>query len=569
MAKRRSQTGAAKKRSATWVALSAVFTIALCLRLVYLHSIQNSPSALVLQTNALRYHTWARAILDGNPPVPPFDQPPAYAYFVAAVYRLFGADPSSVRVAQAVLDAIGCTLLAALAAQRGVPIGVAWATGLLAAMYGPLIFFTGEILPATASLLLLGLAAFAGSRKHWHVAGVLWLAATLFRTEFLLPFVAYVTWVFFGGLRLPARQLATWVILGWLIATTVVSAAAGRIVPYTTGFGLNLWLGNNPHADGVDPFPPVPLRAALERARAASGNDPVKLERWFLGQAFAFWREYPGEALRLLWKKFRWTLVDRELPNTGDVAWQQSHSWLFRLPLFPLSFGVVLCLAAAGFATGFGRQCWKGDFIPLVIVAACTLVTCSVFFTNGRFRLPLAPLLLVSAGHFLAALTANGVRRHLRQHPLALTASVAVALWLAFANPFQVRKYFVPALLTNAGVAERLAGELQVAIRLLERAVAATREDDLAWSHLALAREQIGDLVGAAHAYLDGLTFASYSQDLRQLAREFCVRHGLKPQWIDEWIENSSLTERQALRTQIVETIRKATGTKHSTEQWN
>ncbi len=556
MAKRRKPSASFRKSLSHAVALTAVFAAALCLRLVYIDSIHTSPSARVLQTNALRYHLWAQAILDGNAPPPPFDQPPAYAYFLAAAYWFAGnASPEVVRPIQAVLDAVHCVLLANLVARSGLPLASVWFTGLLAAVYGPFIFFTGEILPASISLLLLATAVNACSEQRWLAASVLWLLATLFRAELLLPLSLYVAWLFFRGNGSTARQLGTVVVVGWLVATVAVSIAARRIVPYTSGLGLNLWLGNNPYADGVNPFPPAPLQAAVERARTALANDVVKLDRWFLSQAIGFWREYPWEALRLTWKKFRWTLVDRELPNTGDVTWQQGHSWLFRLPFFPLSFGALLCLGSGGLAVSLRRYPWSRTFGLLGIVALSTLLTCTMFFTNGRFRLPLAPFLLFAAAHLPALLTGERWARNLRPHLPTVLASIAFASWIAFANPFNVKNYYVPALVTNAGIAERLAGRPDKAIALLERALASAREDDLAWSHLALAREQAGDLAGAANAYLDALTFAPHSSDLRALAKDFCARHGIDDHWIDHWTASPSPTERLATRVRILQSF--------------
>lgn len=557
MAKRRkARAGKKSWRFAPLIRFTGILFTALVVRLLYVSSIRDSPFALVLQTNPLRYHVWAQAILDGTAPSPPFDQPPAYAYFVAALYWIGGAEPHNVRMVQAFLDALQCALLASLAAQGAWPLAAAWATGLLAAIYGPFIFFTGEILPASVSLLFLTSAVVAGACQRWRAAGLFWLLSTLFRAELLLPTIALVAWLYVRNQRGAAIGIAGIVFAGWLLATIGVSVTAGRLVPYTTGIGLNLWLGNNPYADGVDPFPPQPLRAAVDRARAAVQNDAVKLDGWFLGQAIEFWRDFPFQAVRLTWKKFRWTLVDRELPNSGDVPWQQAYSWLFRLGLFPLSFGVVLCLAAGTVGAGLLRQASPPGLVPLIFVALGTLFTCTFFFTNGRFRLPLSLLLLLLAGRFVGALVDHKSRREWRNYLPTVLGSMALASWMAFANPFKVRDYFVPALIANAGIAERLAGSPDRAIRLLERALSAAREDDLAWSHLALAKEQKGDLAGAMSAYLDGLSFAPHSRDLRKLAREFCLRYGVEPDWISEWTQNLSAPERQALRTRLVESFR-------------
>ncbi|MCX8073606.1 MAG: hypothetical protein N3C12_14340 [Candidatus Binatia bacterium] len=549
-------TARSRTRAGAWaLLLVAVFAAALSLRLAYIQSIIDSPASVILQTNALRYHTWAQAILNGTAPSPPHDQPPAYAYLMATIYYFGGVDPLHVRIVQAVVDAMQCVLLASLAGQVG-SMRWAWSTGLVAAAYGPSIFFTGELLPATFSLAALTAALVACVRHSWLLAGALFLVASALRVEFLLAVVAYAAWLAFRGQRQPAKRLLLPLAIGWLGITLTTSLVAGRPVPYTTGVGLNLWLGNNPFADGVNPFPPAALRAAADRARAEAHNDPVTTDWWFLREAVAFWRAYPFQAVALAWKKLRWTLVDRELPNTSDVDWQQSYSWLFRLPLFPVSFGAVLMLASAGLVFSLIRRKWSEALTPLSFVAAGTLFVCTVFFTNGRFRLPLAPLLLILAGHCIACVTQRPCFRHPTREVLLSGVAVAGAAWLAFADPYKVKTYAVPALLANAGIAERLTGRFERARDYLRQALAADRADDLAWAHLALAQEQLGDPVAAAEAYFEGFGFVPHSEDLRELARQFSARHGVDPIWIDQWVGARSAAEQQALRRRILQLLR-------------
>ena len=87
------------------VALVAIFVVALAVRLVYVLSIRDAVFFTHLQTEPLRYDRWAAAILAGHAPAPPFDEPPGYAYFLAAVHRVLGRTPTAVALAQMVLDA--------------------------------------------------------------------------------------------------------------------------------------------------------------------------------------------------------------------------------------------------------------------------------------------------------------------------------------------------------------------------------------------------------------------------------------------------------------------------------
>ncbi len=80
---------------------------------------------------------------------------PLYPWIVAAVFGVAGeADVGAVRFAGAGADALTCGLLALLARRR-FGAGPGWATGLLAALYAPLIHFSVELAPVPFTLLLL------------------------------------------------------------------------------------------------------------------------------------------------------------------------------------------------------------------------------------------------------------------------------------------------------------------------------------------------------------------------------------------------------------------------------
>src|SRR6185295_2769340 len=112
------------------------------------------------QTEPLRYRQWATAILDAAaPPRPPFDEAPGYPYFVAAVYSLCGRSMTVVALAQCVLDALTCVLIA-VCGSRWFDLRTGTVAGALAVVYGPLIYFSGELLPVTL-LICLATAALA------------------------------------------------------------------------------------------------------------------------------------------------------------------------------------------------------------------------------------------------------------------------------------------------------------------------------------------------------------------------------------------------------------------------
>jgi len=500
-----------------------IFAAALALRLLYVLSIHDAAFFRSLQTEPLHYHQWATRILDGPAPLPPFEQSPGYAYFVAAVYALFGRSPAVVAWMQAVLDAATCALLAVVG-RRWFGRRAGLIAGTLAAVYGPFIYFAAQLLPSTLFVFLCVAALAAGTLTASAWAGCLWAAALLVRSEIILalPFVLHDAWV--RGHRGTLWKTAAPIVV--CIAVTVATNvyASGAFVLFNTSGGVNLWLGNNAHADGVNPFIYGPLEPVADEVRAQSTMS-AEADRIFRRHALAFVSEEPGHALRLVWKKLLWTLTDRELPNTDDIEWVTGHSWLFWRPLFPLSFGMVLPFACAG-AVLLGRQ-WR-QCTSLAGLLLTGVVTGVVFFTNARFRLILVPPALLLAAVALDRLPARAVWNR-RRTLLGAGAAFAVGAGLAWGNFYGVRAYRIPQISVNTGAMEREAGEFAAAVQHLREGLAGDPYDAIGWIHLALALEQLGDIDAARRVYRDAQARLPNDAEVQQMAARFFARHPEKP----------------------------------------
>ncbi|HSN26411.1 MAG TPA: tetratricopeptide repeat protein [Kofleriaceae bacterium] len=467
--------------------LVVVLAVALLVRVLYVLSIRHAVFFDHLQTEPLHYDEWARAILDGRAPVHlPFDEAPGYPYFVALIYAVTGRSVLALCLVQAALGAGACAAIAAIAGRLGGPIA-RWTAGLLAALYAPLIYFTGQLEPAALAVTATAAALLAtptapASRRRWFLAGATWALAIVIRSELALavPLVALHAW------RVASRRAALHVAIvpAALVALSLAAniAASGHPVLLTTGSGVNLWLGNNPAADGVDPFIHGPLVAVVQEVEASS-PDPVERDRAFARHARL--------SAPLLAKKLVWTFSRRELPNAADISWQTSQSWVFQPPVFPIGFAVLLPLAAAGLvAAGRAR-----DRIALAGPVLAGLVACVVFFTNARFRLVMAPSLSVLAGLAIEAFL-RGERRRKILAAAGFVAGAAVA-WPSYAG---VSRYRIAEIDFNTASLEHLAGHLDRAALYLRSGLARQPDDPAAWRELAQVLEQSGDHVGARAA---------------------------------------------------------------------
>jgi 4-amino-4-deoxy-L-arabinose transferase-like glycosyltransferase len=462
-----------------------VFAAALVARVLYVVSIKDATFLAHLQTEPEHYDAWARAIVGGAAPVHlPFDEAPAYPYFVALVYSLTGGSLLAVLFVQALLGAAACAAIAKVAERIG-GVRAAWVAGGIAAAYGPFIYFTGQLEPAALAVAAVAGALVAtplreGSPRRWILAGAAWAGAIVVRSELALavPFVIAHAWT--TANRRAALRVAAAPAALVALAFAANTIASGHAVVLTTGAGVNLWLGNNPDADGVNPFVHGPLERVVAEVEASS-PDPVVRDAAF--------RAHAELSPALLAKKFIWTFSRRELPNAADIPWQTAQSWVFQPPIWPLGFAVILPLAFAGAAARRPRE-----VLVLLGPIAAAVAACVVFFTNARFRLPMMPPLLVLAGLAFADLAA--LRR-----PRVIAAAVLAAA-LAWPGYFGLAQFRVAQIDFNTAALEHGAGHLDRAAAYLRSGLAREPADPPAWLELSDVLRQLGDPDGSRDALL-------------------------------------------------------------------
>lgn len=501
----------------------AIGIAALLVRLAYAVSLFGDLSFEGLQLNAERYDVWARMILAGQAPSAPFEQSPGYAYFLSFLFALFGEGPRIVAIFQACLDAATCMLLACIAHKlAGRTAGIA--TGVLSVLCSPLIYFSAEVLPATIFVFWLA-AAMATltvpQTARWATAGCCLALGYLFRGETLLGIPVAVTYAaVVAGRRAVIAILAPWCSIAALLPVINFAAGPPYVVSTTSG-GVNLWLGNNIHADGVNPFF-GPDQQAMDQAVRSQAQSAAEASAHFTDAALQFWREQPLAGLALATKKLIWTFNARELPNDVDIEAKRSTSFVYALPALPIGFAPLLVLAALGLCLSSLARRREG--LVLLLPAVIAIGTCVIFFTNSRFRLPLLLPMLVCAGIGCAALferTRQGTMAF--QQLWQLLPALAAGL-LTWGNWYGVHTYRIAQIDVNRGIHEREAGNFDAAVANLRRGLEQEPRDAIAWVHLALALEQAGDVAGARQAYADGRMQTSSAGDLQEMQARFQQR---------------------------------------------
>ena len=427
---------------------AAVFALALVLRLFYLGEIDGSPFFDAPVVDARTYSDAARALAAGAwlGPDAPFWQPPLYPWFLGAVWSLLGVGWVAPRVLQALLGALTCLLLWRLGCRTlSEPMGLAAA--LAAALWGPLLLFGGELLPAIlavpidlAALLLLLRAAEASSpaalTRRALLSGAAMGVAALCVANLLAFVPVAAAWLWRRGDAAARRWLAPgMVVLGTTLAVAPVTArnllVGHDLVLISSNAGVNAFIGNNPDYDRTLEIQPGPewLELVSRPRREAGAVTASGQSRWFLGRALEFAVTEPAAWLRLTARKAYRFVHGAEPGRNLDLYHARTWSGLLSALLwsrglaFPMGLAMPLALLGVFLGWRGGRfRCPEARL--LLWFAAVYAGTVIAFFPASRYRLPVVPVLLL-----LAALGAweLAARFRLGWRQAALPAGVLLA----------------------------------------------------------------------------------------------------------------------------------------------
>ena len=310
--------------------------------------------------------------------------PPLYPFLLAAFFRLAGPDLALAAGAQALLGAVTCLIIGWMALLLFGQRRLAYLAAVLAALYGPFVFYTTKLHATTVELAAVSLA-FAGiawaigcpATWRWLAAGLAIGVAALGRPNFFVVAggaALGILWRREANFRERAAG-ATLVVLG---ASLVVGAATLR----------NVLLGG----------PWVPITQQMGPAwRLANSYDSAVLnfrmprESLMPVLSVAFWAHQAKKAAAFWW--------GYEVPQNMNLYFIREFSPALQLPLPAFWFVFPLACLGLWWARPHGRP-----LLPLHLgMLACYLSTV-VFLVTARYRIPLVPALLPFAAYGLAGL---------------------------------------------------------------------------------------------------------------------------------------------------------------------
>ncbi len=437
----------------SWVVL-ALLALAFFWRILYLLEFRETVFFQGLVLDEANYDAWARDIAAGNILGDgPFTSNPLAPYLIGLVYAVVGRDLWWLRVVQAGVDTATCYFTFRIALHLFGRRSALVALG-LAALYGPMIFLAGNLV---ATVWVLAFASFALMQlthpqpRTWrHVAaGAAFGLATLGRPNLvlMLPFLPAVALLrtMNLSLRTVARPTLLWAAgLALVLGPVGVRNAleGGGLSPLPAHGGVNLWIGNNPGADG---FFKTPRGSGLAGGQKSLVSSSIRVAEKAVGhrltaaESSAWWRQralryifdHPGDALGLAWRKLVYGVNRYEKPLETDYYYAKTYSRLLRWPT--VGFGLVCGFALA--AVWLRRQDWR-RWALLVVYAGIYLFSMVLTFVSMRYRMPVVVALFPLAGVAMTELWDQARSRDWRR---TARSAAAVAVGLGVANyPLQV-----------------------------------------------------------------------------------------------------------------------------------
>jgi len=553
------KTGAAAGASGvrfwpTLVLLVLILLLGGVLRVSYLRELVHNPDFALPQIDPCYHDYWARGLATGDWTLPknlsdwtdpeirsqPYLRPPAYPFFLAAVYYLFGGSYLAARIVQMALGLANGVLAYPLGRRLfGSATGLIFAA--LMSCYWAFIYFEGELLEPVL-LVTFGLALF-GVLSLWSdrftlgrglAGGVLFGLFALVRANILLfaPIVLGWSW-WVARRRKDHRRLAP-VGLGFVAGIALMIApvtirnwvVAKDFVLITSNIGISLYTGNHEGANGR--YTIIPDLKELGAGDNWTCFDYPKMVRgvekklgrkvkhsevssYFVDRAKQFIRTHPARALKLVAIKAALFWGPEEVGSNKVVELEKANSATLRhLPGFPLP----LSLAIFGVLQFFLARRSRGERDELPPSAAGRQFEVSIllilfiltyfgsylpFFVVGRYRMPVVPFLFLFGAyglHRVGRLFVSGRRGASLGGLAALLVLYAIAsIHLVPYQPNRAQWHLLRAS------CYRLADKPDLAMQECREAIAADPASEEGHRRLADLLYNKADYAGAAEHY--------------------------------------------------------------------
>lgn len=407
-------------------ALTALGAGAFALRLVLVVQIAALPVFNAHFSDTRLYVEMAASLFSGGDGRA-FFMSPLYPLLIALVDMLTGNADLVLRILQAGMGAATAVLVQRLAARVfNAPVG--WIAGIWTAVHPVLLLHDASLLSeslltllATSAVLLAVRMRDEGGVRLSLLTGVLMGLLIIGRATFVALPIALLVMLWIDRRRgtagmhvrrtVPVLLVA---LIGVILPVTLHNVAVeGRLIPIVSSTGFNLYAGNNAAAAGVYAVPEridlIADPAGRFHAERAMGRTLAsdEVSAYWSDRAMAWIAAHPVDWLSLLARKALLMLRADEIEQIGFGAGFIRHEYATLLDLPLPGMLLLLPLGVAGFVLALGGRVRHAGMLSLMLLlfALATIL----FFVNGRFRVPVTPILIVFAGHALVELW-RGIR---------------------------------------------------------------------------------------------------------------------------------------------------------------
>lgn len=499
--------------------LPILYVIPVLLGFTLLHQLADNPFFRLQLSDDSFYlqiaHLWAAG--RGIGPEPLFFSP-LYPAFLALLAKFSISSVTAIRVVQVLLGSLSYPMAFVLS-RRLFRARAAFFTYGLVVGYGVLLQGMTELVTGWLEVLLtLGIGLSLSGRRSLTasaVAGGLTGLLCLGRPTFAL-FAAVAAALLAvdhlldnsDSVRTSVQRAAIFLVCFAVpvAPVTIRNAAAGHdVVLISTHGGINFYIGNSPVANGTfyapqgfhEDLTSINAKDAKKVAEQLTGRtlSASKVSRFWFGKGLEFLVDNPARGLKLYGKKLLLLFHSYEVPSNSSYYVLKENSGV--LKLLPVSFALLLAAAIVGIWLSVAR--WE-KLLFLYVMLTLHLGSVLIFFVASRFRLPLAGLLAVFAGHAFDVGLKTLFQRKSRFIAIA-AATAALVFLLSYPYPliedlkrdhsacsFEIMgAYYYDNNLDMAG-----------AETLLRRAIAIQPSRKSAHWYLARILERRGDLQGAA-----------------------------------------------------------------------
>ena len=432
---------------------TAVFLLAVSLRLFYLYESSDNPTFYMPVVDSLTYDQMAQKLLENKTITREFFwQPLFYPLFLSAVYSFSNSSILLVKLIQVVLAGLTSVLVYKLGGRAfGLAAGIL--AGVITAVYIPLVFFECELLaPGWAAffsvVLVLCLINSAEKIKLFgcFLLGFSGAVGIVIRPVFVPFFAAGCIWLVVVWLKkrvgLKSFAIAAAVVAaGFLLVAVPVGILNYRvmgkasILPYSGG--INFYVGNNPnYKETIMARPGLGWLQITDLPKKYGYKDRYSAQRFFIKKAAEGIIAQPMTFFKRLMYKTAQFFSSREIPRNVDIYLFRKWSVLlgggvWKAGEFGFPFGLLLPLAV------IGAVCLRRDVpVPVWLFVIFYSAAVIIVFVTSRYRIVVVPVMSVLAGGGCAVILKFLAQQRFKRLAAVAIAVVAVGFASAAAGPF-------------------------------------------------------------------------------------------------------------------------------------